>query len=110
MLKLNIRLNVLFYVIFILIVKKLNKKFKLYINYRVFNIFIVFNRNALSLIKKTLIKLYITRLYNKFDIVFIFNKIRMKFFFEKKIIFFIKIEFYKYIIMSFDLYNVFITF
>ena len=33
-------------------VKKLNKELKIYINYRIFNAFIIFNRNVLSLIKK----------------------------------------------------------
>ena len=70
-----IRLNILFYVVFVFIVKKFNKEFKFYINYRAFNTFIVFNRNASFLIKKILIKFYAIRIYNKFDIIIIFNKI-----------------------------------
>ena len=70
-----IRLSILSYIVFIFIVKKSDKGFKLYINYRIFNAFIVFNRNASLLIKKTLIKLYIIQIYNKFNIIIIFNEI-----------------------------------
>ena len=38
-----IRLSILFYIVFVLIVKTFDKEFKFYINYRVFNAFIVFN-------------------------------------------------------------------
>ena len=70
-----IKFNILFYAILILIVKKLNREFKIYINYRIFNAFIVSNRNISLLIKKTLFKFYIIRIYNKFDIIIIFNEI-----------------------------------
>ena len=104
-----IRFNTSFYVVFVFIIK-LNKEFKFYVNYRAFNVFIVFNRNTSSLIKKIFIKLCAVRIYNKFDIIIIFNKIRVKKEYKKNIIFFIKYDFYKYIIMLFDLYNVFIIF
>ena len=58
-LKKNIKLNISFYITFILIVKKSNKRLKFYINYRVLNVFTIFNKNALLLIKKTLANLYI---------------------------------------------------
>ena len=105
-----IRFNISLYIVFVLIVKKLNEKLKLYIDYQALNVFIVFNRNASSLIKKTFIKLYAARIYNKFDIIIIFNEIRIKEKHKKKIIFFIKYDFYKYMIMLFNLYNAFITF
>ena len=108
--KKNIRFSTSFYVALVFIVKKLNEEFRFCVDYRAFNVFIVFNRNASLLIKKTLIKLCAIRIYNKFDIIIIFNKIRIKKEYEKKIIFFIKYNLYKYIIMSFNLYNVFITF
>ena len=104
------RLSISLYIVFIFIVKKFNKEFKFCINYRALNAFIVFNRNASSLIKKILIKFYITRIYNKFDIIIIFNEIRIKKGHKKRIIFFIKYDFYEYIIMLFDLYNAFVTF
>ena len=65
-------------------IKKFNKEFKFYINYRVFNVFIIFNRNASFLIKDILSKFYIIRIYNKFDIIIIFNEIRVKKNYKKK--------------------------
>ena len=85
--------------------KKLDKKLKIYINYRIFNAFISFNRNISPLIKKTLFKFYIIKIYNKFDIIIIFNEIRVKKDYKKKIIFFIKYKFYKYLVILFNLYN-----
>ena len=70
-----IRLNTSLYIAFIFIIKKLNEKLELYIDYRTFNVFIIFNRNALSLIKKIFIKFYAIRIYNKFDIIIVFNEI-----------------------------------
>ena len=64
--------------------KKLNKEFKIYVNYRIFNALIIFNRNTSPLIKKTLFKLYIIKIYNKFDIIIIFNEIRIKKNYKKK--------------------------
>ena len=73
--------------------KKLNKKLKIYINYKIINVFIVFNRNISLLIKETLFKLYIIRIYNKFDIIFIFNETRVKKHYIKKSIFLLNINF-----------------
>ena len=70
-----IKLNILFYIILILIVKKSNKKLRLYINYRILNAFIILNKNVLLLIKKILANLYAARIYSKFDIIIIFNEI-----------------------------------
>ena len=85
--------------------KKPDEKLRFYIDYKIFNIFIIFNRNALSLIKKILIKFYAIKIYNKFDIIIVFNEIRVKKNHEKKIVFLIKYNFYKYIIIFFGLYN-----
>ena len=105
-----IRSSISFYVVFIFIIKKFNEGFKLYIDYRALNAFIVFNRNASPLIKETLIKFCIIRIYNKFDIIIIFNEIRVKKDYKERITFFTKYNLYKYMIISFDLYNAFITF
>ena len=104
-----IRFNTFLYIVFVLIIKKSNEKFKFYIDYRIFNIFIILNRNASPLIKKIFVKFYTTRIYSKFDIIIIFNKIRIKKGYKKKI-FLTRYDFYKYIIMLFDLCNAFITF
>ena len=73
-----IKFNISLYVVFILIVKKLNEKLRIYVDYRVFNAFIIFNRNILLLIKKILAELCAIKIYNKFDIIIAFNKIKIK--------------------------------
>ena len=73
-----IRFNISFYAILIFIVKKPNKEFKVYINYKIFNAFIILNRNISLFIKERLFKLYIIKIYNKFIIIIIFNEIRIK--------------------------------
>ena len=73
--------------------KKLNKKLKIYINYKVFNALTIFNRNISSLIKKTLFKFYIIKIYNKFNTIAIFNEIRIKKDYKKKSFFLLNIDF-----------------
>ena len=73
-----IKFNISSYATLILIVKKLNKRLKIYINYKILNIFIILNRNISLLIKKILFKFYIIKIYNKFDIITTFNEIRIK--------------------------------
>ena len=73
-----IKFNIFSYAILIFIVKKLDKGFKIYINYKIFNALIIPNCNISLLIKKTLFKLYIIKIYNKFDIIIIYNEIRIK--------------------------------
>ncbi len=48
--------------------------------------------------------------YNKFNIIAIFNKIRMRFDNKHKTIFIIYYNLFKYVVISFKLYNVLITF
>ena len=105
-----IKFNIFSYVISILIVKKLNKKLKIYINYKIFNALIIFNRNISSLIKETLFKLYTIKIYNKFNIIATFNEIRIKKSYKKKIVFLIKYKLYEYFIILFDFYNAPTTF
>ena len=85
--------------------KKFNKKLKIYINYKIFNVFIILNRNILLLIKETLFKLYIIKIYNKFDIIATFNEIRVKKSYKKKTAFLIKYKFYEYLVILLNLYN-----
>ena len=98
------------YITFILIVKKFNKEFRIYVNYRALNAFIIFNRNISLLIKKILAKLCVIKIYNKFDIIIIFNEIKVKKGYKKKIAFLIRYDLYKYMMMSFKLCNASITF
>ena len=85
--------------------KKPNKGFKVYINYKILNVFIILNRNISPLIKKTLFKFYTIEIYNKFDIIVTFNEIRIKKGYKKKIAFFIKYKLYKYFVILFNFCN-----
>ena len=105
-----IKLNIFLYAILILIIKKFDDDLRIYIDYRVFNKLIIKNRNALFFIRETLIKLCIFKIYNKFNIIITFNKIKMKKNEEKKTAFFIKYNLFKYVIILFELYNILITF
>ncbi len=79
---------------------------RVYINYRDFNILTIKNRNTLLLIKKILQQLYKIKYYNKFDIIIVFNKIRIYLNNKHKIVFIICYNLFKYIVISFKLYNI----
>ena len=100
-----IRLNISLYAASILIVKKLDKELRIYIDYRTLNALIIKNRNIFSLIRETITKLYAIKIFIKFDIIIIFNEIRIKEDNEKKTIFLIRYELLEYIIILFKLYN-----
>ena len=100
-----IRLNVSNYAFFVLIVKKFEKDLRVCMNYKIFNAFTIKNRNALSLIKKILTRLCVVKIYNKFDIIVVFNEIRVKKRDEKKTTFLTRYEFFEYVIMFFELCN-----
>ena len=101
-----IKSNIFLYTISILIIKKSDNEFCIYIDYRVFNILTIKNRNILSFIRKTFFKLYITKIYNKFDIIVVFNKIKIKKNDEKKTAFLIRYNLFEYVIIFFKLYNI----
>ena len=105
-----IKFNISKYVVFVLIIKKFDENLKICVNYKIFNVLTIKNRNALSFIKKTLIKFCSTKIYNKFDIIVMFNKIRIKKNHEKKTTFLIRYDLFEYVIMFFELYNVSKTF
>ena len=46
-------------------------------NYRALNALIILNKNVFLLIKEILVKLCVARIYSKFDIIAIFNEIRI---------------------------------
>lgn len=54
-----IRLSISSYIVFVLIVKKLDNDLRIYVDYYTLNALIIRNRNTFSLIKNILIKLYI---------------------------------------------------
>ena len=105
-----IRLNTFSYTTLVLIVKKLDEGLRIYINYRTLNTLIIKNRNAPSLIRETLIRLYVARIYIKFDIIAIFNKIRIREGNKEKIIFLTRYGLFEYVIILFELYNILSTF
>ena len=82
-----IKLSIFSYITSIFIVKKSNKKLRIYIDYYILNFLIIKNRNAFLLIKEILMKLCAAKIFNKFNIIAIFNEIRIKKKDKKKIIF-----------------------
>ena len=111
MLKKNfIRSSFFRFVIFVLIIKKFEKNFRICINYKLFNALIIKNRNCFFLIKEILIRFCAVKYYIKFDIIAIFNEIRIRKNNEKKTTFLIKYDLYEYVVMFFDFCNVFETF
>ena len=93
------------YVVSMLIIKKLNNKLRVCVDYKALNKFIIKNRNAFFLIKDILAKLCFVKYFNKFDIIAIFNEIRMRYNDKKKTTFFIKYDFFEYVVMLFKLCN-----
>ena len=93
------------YTVLVLIVKKLDRGLRIYINYRALNALTIRNRNTPPLIKETLLKLYTTKIYSKFNIITAFNKIRIKKGYKEKTAFLTKYRLFKYIVILFELYN-----
>ena len=73
-----IRFNISLYIVLILIIKKLDKRLRICIDYRTLNALIIKNRNISSLIREIIIKLYAIKMFIKFDIIVAFNEIRIK--------------------------------
>ena len=102
-----IKLNTLKYAALVLIVKKLDEGLRVCVNYRALNALIIKNRNAPSLIKDIFSRFCVVKWYNKFDIITIFNEIRMREKDEKKIAFLTRYDLFKYVVILFDLCNAF---
>ena len=105
-----IKHNFSFFVILIFIIKKSKKEFRVCVNYKTFNELIIKNHNVSSLIRDILIHLYYVKIYNKFNIIVVFNDIHIYFDNKKKTAFIIKYDLFKYVIISFELCNVLIIF
>ena len=105
-----IRSNSFRFATFVLIIKKFEKKFRICINYKLFNALIIKNRNCFFLIKKTLTRFCAVKYYIKFDVIAVFNEIRIRKNDEKKTTFLIKYDLYEYVVMFFNFCNVFETF
>ena len=66
------------YAVFVLIIKKFNNELKICVNYRALNIFTIKNRNISLLIKNILTRSCFVKYYNKFNIIVVFNEIKMR--------------------------------
>ena len=102
-----IRRNSSNYAAFVLIIKKFDENFRVYVNYKTFNVLIIKNRNYFLLIKKILDRLCAAKFYIKLNVIAVFNEIRIRKNDEKKTAFLIKYELYEYVVMFFDFCNVF---
>lgn len=101
-----IKSNSFEYATSILIIQKLENNLKICVDYKILNVLIIKNKNAFSLMKKTLIKLCSIKMYSKFDIIIAFNEIRIKKENEKKTTFSTRYELFEYVIISFELFNI----
>ena len=72
-----IRSNYSLIVSFILFIRKFNEDLRLCVNYRILNAIIIKNRYLLFLIQKTLSRIYKIEIFITFNIIVIFNKLRM---------------------------------
>ena len=93
------------YIALVLIVKKLDRGLRIYIDYRSLNALTIKNRNALFLIRETLARLYAIKVYTKFNIIIVFNKIRIKVGEEEKTVFLTRYGLFKYVVILFGLDN-----
>ena len=105
-----IQLSTLPYTVPVLIIKKLDKGLQIYVDYKALNALLIKNQNIPPLIREMLLRLYRTKRYIKFDIIAVFNKIRIKEGYKEKIAFLMRYGLYKYIVMPFKLYNTLGTF
>ncbi len=94
----------------ILFISKLNESLKLYVNYRALNNITIKNSYSLSLISELQDRLQKAQWFTKFNIFKAFNWIQIKEEDEWKTVFCTRLEHYEYLIMSFDLINVSVTF
>jgi len=76
-----------------------------YINYRELNIIIIKNKYSLPLILEILNRLNRIKVFFKLDIIFIFNRLRIKEGNEEFIIFYTRFGLFEYFIILFKSYN-----
>ena len=103
-----IRINCFQIAFFILFIKKIEKSFRFYINYRNFNIIIIKNRYFLFFILKTLNRFNYIKYFIKLNIISTFNRFRIRENNKLFIIFRTRFEFFKYFVIFFNLYNKFV--
>jgi len=83
---------------------------RVYIDYKNLNTLTIKNRNTLLLIWEILQQLCKIKYYNKFNIIVVFNKIRIYLDNKYKIVFITCYNWFEYIVIFFKLYNALIIF
>ena len=97
-------------IVLVLFVKKFEEELRFCVNYRDLNVIIVKNRYSLFLISKILNRLSHVKIFTKLNIIFVFNRLRIKKENEALTIFRTRFDLFEYLIMLFDLYNEFVSF
>ena len=72
-----IRSNHSFAVLFVFFILKINEGLRFCVNYRALNAIIIKNRYSLLLIQEILSRIYKIEIFITFDIIVVFNKLRM---------------------------------
>jgi hypothetical protein len=91
-------------------VKKFEKKLRFYADYRDLNVITIKNRYSLFLIIEILNRLSRIKIFTKINIIAAFNHLRIKKKDEKLLAFRTRFNFIKFLILSFDFCNKFISF
>ena len=107
MIKNFIQRNNFNFIVLIFTIQKFKNEFWIYVNYKVLNVITIKNYNFSLFLKKILIKFCAIKYYNKFNVIIFFNEVHIRENDELKIIFIIKYDLFKYIVMFFNLYNAF---
>ncbi len=94
----------------ILFILKKNDSFHLCINYQDLNKITVKNRHSLSLISETLDRLNRVKQFTKLDLKNVYHRLRIQREDEWKTTFYTHYDYFKYMIMSFDLINTSVIF
>ena len=105
-----IRLNYSFVVLFVFFIRKLNEDLHLCVNYRIFNVIIIKNRYSLSLIQETISRIYKIEIFIIFNIIIVFNKLRMIKGGKWKTVFKTRYDLYEFFIINFDLCEILFSF
>lgn len=105
-----IKSSQILFIISILFVRKANKSFKFYIDFKLLNSLIKKNWYLLLLVNKTFTQLTNIKIYTKLNIQQIFYCIKINPASKKYTTFYTKYNFYKYKVISFKLINRFIIY
>ena len=105
-----IRLNHSLAASFILFIRKFNEDLRLCVNYRVLNAIIIKNQYLLPLIQKTLSRICKIEIFIIFNIIVVFNKLRMVEEKKWKTAFKTRYDLYESLIMNFGLCGILFSF